>query len=331
VLEDQFSLTAGLLKLQGVSNAGERFTQIADAAINSLVPSAFAETQRLYGKFHGQFAILGFGKLGGREMSHGSDLDIVMVYNIDPTSDEPKERQIDKYNKLTRRIITALSINTEFGGLYEVDMALRPSGRSGPLAVSLPVFEKYYNKDAWTWEFMALSRARVVTSSSAAFAQRVSEALSEQLKNKDFKQNLASDVLDMHERLARDKPSLGFWDIKGKPGGLRDIEFIAQYLVLDSKLVVSDKSTKSMLVMAQKENAADESSLQDLINICSRYQSLLQLLKLAAHEMYQRDKFSSSFKTLLTEHCQLNSFSELERQLTRDARNVTTIFKDTIG
>ena len=119
--------------------------------------------------------------------------------------------------------------------MYEVDMALRPSGRSGPLAVSIHAFEAYYKDKAWTWEYMALCRARVVAASSADFLHVVNKHVSEVLLKKDFGDTLAQDILEMHDRLANDKPAKGVWDIKGIKGGLRDIEFIAQYLMLKHK------------------------------------------------------------------------------------------------
>ena len=276
VHEDQFSLTAGLLKHQNLSGAGKRFTELATAAIDALLPCAVAETERLFGKIWGQFAVVGFGKLGGREMSHGSDLDIVLVYETNANGTDTTEQQVDKFNKLTRRIITALSSPTEAGGLYDVDMALRPSGRSGPLAVSLTVFEKYYSEDAWTWEFMALSRARVVAGSSSEFENRVADSIAQRLLQKDFGQNLSGDILDMHARLARDKPPKGFWDIKGKLGGLRDIEFIAQYLVLKHKLSLDDTSTTAMLEQAVRAKVIDIRDAEVLIKICAQYQRILQ-------------------------------------------------------
>lgn len=331
VHEDQFSLTAGLLNLQNLQAAGERFTEIATAAIDALLPCAIAEIERLFGQIYGQFAVLGFGKLGGHEMSHGSDLDIVLVYDIDPKGADSQEEQVDKFNKLTRRIVTALSISTEAGGLYEVDMALRPSGRSGPLAVNLPVFEKYYQEDAWTWEFMALSRASVVSGSSDEFIRRVELTIDGNLQSKSFGDDLIRDVLDMHERLARDKPSNGFWDIKGKPGGLRDIEFIAQYLVLENKLLLKDTSTVSMLEQARKNQMLAAYDAELLINICVRYQSILQLLKLAADGNYESDELPHSLKLLLSVHSSCSSFKKLEQQLTRAADDVTEIFKKTVS
>jgi glutamate-ammonia-ligase adenylyltransferase len=330
VHEDLFSLTAGLLTLQNLQGAGDRFTEIAGAAIDALIPCAVAETERLFGPIYGEFAILGFGKLGGREMSHGSDLDVVLVYETDRDGAESADKQTDKFNKLTRRIITALSINTEAGGLYEVDMALRPSGRSGPLAVSLRVFEKYYRDDAWTWEFMALSRARVISGSSSEFAIRVANTIERSLQSKDFGASLAPDVLEMHARLARDKPPKGFWDIKGKLGGLRDIEFIAQYLVLKNKLVLDDTSTISMLKTAQRMQVIGGDDAAKLINICAQYQVLLQLLKLAANGIYETDEFSHSFKLLLNDQSDCSSFEALEDTLNQAANTVISIFKEII-
>ncbi|NNC37817.1 MAG: bifunctional [glutamine synthetase] adenylyltransferase/[glutamine synthetase]-adenylyl-L-tyrosine phosphorylase [Hyphomonadaceae bacterium] len=330
VHEDQFSLTAGLLKTQNLQKAGVRFTEIAIAAIHALMPVAVTETERLFGPISGQFAILGFGKLGGREMSLGSDLDIVLVYQKDAKSAETHEKQVDKFNKLTRRIITALSTTTEAGTLYEVDMALRPSGRSGPLAVDLPIFEKYYHENAWTWEFMALSRARVVYATSPEFEDYVTQTVGQIVTAKDFETKLAADIVDMHTRLARDKPSKGFWDLKGKLGGLRDIEFIAQYLVLKHKFNSEEKSTLSMLSTARDLSYLSAEDAAQLLRITDHYHALVQVLNLSASGLYVSERFSHSFKKLLCETSASSTFQVLEAALAKDAEIVSEIFEKII-
>jgi len=321
VHEDQFSLMASLLKHQNVDQAGKAFSGIAEAAITALLPWAAKETERLFGEIKGEYALIGMGKLGGRELSLTSDIDTILVYM-------PHETEVDesRYNKLTRRIITALSSTTEEGGLYEVDMALRPSGRSGPLAVRLDSFEKYYQQDAWTWEFMALSRARVVAASSTSFHAQIEATIDRIFDNKDFQNELVDDVLDMHQRLARDKPAKGAWDIKGLRGGLRDIEFIAQYLILKHDHGDRVQSTVSMLEYARKSQWIDPQQVVGLVDTCRFYQRLIQLISISVGFIDQNDKPPVSVKKLLLDQFGNCSFEELEKEIQRRASEVEDIF-----
>ncbi len=206
-------------------------SDLADQVIRTLVPVAVKETQRIFGPIRGGFAIIGLGKLGGQEMRLSSDLDMMLVY----APHEDGELRPDIYAKLTQRLMSALSVNTSEGGLYEVDLTLRPSGRSGPVAVSLSAFEQYYYEKAWSWEFMALTRARIITSSSQDFSQNIRAALQSAITSKRSDLDFKADIADMLRRTYDAKPASSDWDIKNAVGGLRDIEYIAQSLWLESR------------------------------------------------------------------------------------------------
>ncbi|MFZ3006996.1 MAG: bifunctional [glutamine synthetase] adenylyltransferase/[glutamine synthetase]-adenylyl-L-tyrosine phosphorylase, partial [Phenylobacterium sp.] len=153
--------------------AGRAFADLADLCIGTLAPVSLTEAERLGGTFPGQVAVVALGKCGSREMSAGSDLDLMTVYRADdPTAaSSVKEWSADVfYGRFTQRLIAALSTPTGEGELYEVDMQLRPSGTKGPVAVSFAAFEDYYAREAETWELLALTRARVVWASSPVFA-----------------------------------------------------------------------------------------------------------------------------------------------------------------
>ena len=309
VHEDQFMFTAKVLRGYNPKQAGDILTGIADAAITALLPKALQEVERLYGSLNGQFSVLGLGKLGGREMSLKSDLDIMLVY---------EDESQDVYNKLTRRLITALSSVTAQGGLYEVDMALRPSGRAGPLAVSLSAFEKYYERDAWTWEFMALTRARIVVASSGAFGNKLAQTIASSLVNKDYGGKLKADVLDMHNRLKIEKPGFGSWDIKNTPGGLRDIEFVAQYLMLKHMVPGGCKpdnipqSTVDMLQMAKTEGWLDANIAGNLIEATRLYHTLQQILAITVDGSFDSQSAPKNVKTLLAATTGYGEFFRLE-------------------
>jgi len=320
VHEDQFMFTAKILRGYDPGQAGQILTDIASAAITALLPRAQQELERISGPLSGQFAVLGLGKLGGGEMSLKSDLDIMLIYEGD---------QQDIYNKLTRRLITALSSVTAQGGLYEVDMALRPSGRAGPLAVSLSAFEKYYTDQAWTWEYMALSRARVIAATDQVFKTKLTQSIAKTLSVKDFAGQLKTDVLDMHERLQRDKPGFGLWDIKNTPGGLRDIEFIAQYLMLKHQVPKEyevptgyqsnnlPKSTVGMLRLAKSEGWLEKKTADKLIAATGLYHSLQQILAVTVNGNFNPAQTPLSVKALLVQATGYNGsadFVKLERE-----------------
>ena len=178
-----------------------------------------------------RFAIVGYGKLGGKELGYASDLDLVFLYDVDAGDAEAEARQ-ERYARLAQRLITWLTSNTAAGALYDTDLRLRPDGASGLLASSLTAFCKYQRENAWTWEHQALTRARFVAGDrqlGAAFeAER--EAI---LTLPRATGPLAADVADMRRRMAAGHPNpTTLFDLKHDPGGMVDIEFIVQYLVL---------------------------------------------------------------------------------------------------
>ncbi len=216
--------------------AGEAFARLADAVIRAVhraVADNFAAT---YGHMRGEeTAVLAMGKLGGREMTATSDLDLILIYDFDdkhPESDGKRSLYGAQYfARLTQRLINALTAQTNYGALYQVDMRLRPSGRAGPLATQIGGFTSYQETEAWTWEHMALTRARVV-SASPAFGARVEKVIRDILQRPRDAALIAGDVVEMRGAIAKEKGDGERWDLKYAAGGLVDIEFIAQYLQL---------------------------------------------------------------------------------------------------
>jgi glutamate-ammonia-ligase adenylyltransferase len=215
----------------GPETAGRAFTNLADAVMRTLAEAALRETERLGGRFPGPQAVIALGKAGSGEMTAGSDLDLMTVYDAPPEAvSEVKGWAADVFNaRFTQRLISALSAYTAEGGLYEVDMRLRPSGAKGPVSVRLSAFDEYYAGEADTWEFMALTRARVAWASDPAFAQRVTGAIEGALRRPRPDVNVAHDVRAMRDLMARERRPAGFWDLKLSAGGLVDAEFVGQF------------------------------------------------------------------------------------------------------
>ncbi|MBC2670325.1 bifunctional [glutamine synthetase] adenylyltransferase/[glutamine synthetase]-adenylyl-L-tyrosine phosphorylase [Novosphingobium piscinae] len=209
--------------------------RVAEAALRVLADAATAEFEAAHGKVPGgELVVLGLGRFGGGALTHASDLDLIYLFTGDfaVESDGPRPLGASLYfNRLATRISAALSVPTAAGALYEVDTRLRPSGTQGPLAASLDSFARYQHEQAWTWEHMALCRARPVYGSPAAQAA-LAAIVGEVLLIPRDRAKLRSDVLEMRARMAAHKPPQGPLDAKLLRGGLVDLEFIVHFLQL---------------------------------------------------------------------------------------------------
>lgn len=215
--------------------AGERRSALAGAALDALLDPVLDDFARRFGRVRGgEMAVVAMGKAGGREMMAGSDLDLMLIYDHpEDASDSEGGRPLPAsqwFVRASHAYVAAVTAPGVDGQLYAVDMRLRPSGNKGPVAVSLGGFQRYHAENAWTWERMALTRARVVAGSPALRAS-VEGAIAAALAGGDPSQVLA-DAAAMRGRMARDLPPDGPWDVKQRPGGLVDVEFIAQALQL---------------------------------------------------------------------------------------------------
>lgn len=221
-----------------VDAAGAARTALADAALAGLLPRVMEDFAARHGRIRGGgMAILAMGKAGGGEMMAGSDLDLMLLYDHPEEVTESTGRGTrpmapsQYFIRASHALVAAVTAPGAEGALYDVDMRLRPSGNKGPVAVSLGGFRRYHAADAWTWERMALTRARVVAG-PAALRARIGAALKEALAHAGEAQTIRADATAMRARLARDLPQAGPWDVKHRPGGLMEVEFIAQVLQL---------------------------------------------------------------------------------------------------
>ncbi|MDB5494453.1 MAG: glutamate-ammonia-ligase adenylyltransferase, partial [Phenylobacterium sp.] len=300
--------------------AGQAFADLADVCIEALAPAALAETGRLGGGFSGDVAVVALGKCGSREMSAGSDLDLMTLYlGRDPAaaSEIKGWDAATFYGRFTQRLIAALSSQTAEGGLYEVDMQLRPSGTKGPVAVSFAAFEDYYAREAETWELLALTRARIVWATSAAFAGQAQGAIEAALRRPRDPVRTAADVRDMRELMERERPPKGDWDLKLSPGGLVDIEFAAQFLQLVHAAGGGPLSpnTAQALSAFQSGGLAPGAPLAALQDAWRLQQDLTQLLKVALDDGADPDGEPPAFRKLLARAGQARDFRALTRKL----------------
>ena len=229
----------GIHTLRGLAEPAQaalHLSDLADATLMALQPPVEQEFSLQHGRLPGYgLAIVAMGKMGSREMTANSDLDLILIYDmVDDTDASDGAKPLPPgtyYARLTQRMINAVTAKTGEGSLYEVDMRLRPSGNSGPIATSLAAFTQYQARSAWTWEHMALTRARVVTG-SPALKQAIGTVISTTLRAARDPLALVGDVADMRRRMADEHRPTTPWEVKHLRGGLVDIEFIAQYLQL---------------------------------------------------------------------------------------------------
>ncbi|MFZ2997643.1 bifunctional [glutamine synthetase] adenylyltransferase/[glutamine synthetase]-adenylyl-L-tyrosine phosphorylase [Sphingobium sp.] len=225
----RFALGAQIIQGADPLEVGRGYGRVAEAAIEALTTATVAEFETAHGKVPGgEVLILALGRMGGGVLTHASDLDLVFLFTGDfrAESDGPKPLGATQYfNRLGQRITNALSVSTAAGPLYEVDTRLRPSGAQGLLAVSLDSFARYQREEAWTWEHLALTRARPVFGSPHARAA-LDAILDETLRRpRDF-DDLARQAVKMRGDIARHKPPVSDLDVKLVPGGLVDLEFL---------------------------------------------------------------------------------------------------------
>ena len=319
------SFRIGVRVMSGAADArdiGRAFTDLADLIIGGLAPAALAETERLGGAFPGQVAVVALGKAGSREMTAKSDLDLMTLY----AADEPAATSTEKgwgaetfYARFTQRLISALSAPTSEGTLYEVDMKLRPSGAKGPVAVSFAAFEDYYAREAETWEFMALTRARIVWASSPAFKARAEAAVEAALRRPRDRDATAADAVEMRQLMERERPGGGDWDLKLDPGGLVDIEFAAQFLQLVHAAQGGPlaQNTGEALAALRAAGLADDAALGRLEAAWRLEQDLSQLIKVALEDGHGVETEPKAFKALLAKAGRVGQFKSLKPKLAK--------------
>jgi [glutamine synthetase] adenylyltransferase / [glutamine synthetase]-adenylyl-L-tyrosine phosphorylase len=261
------------------------------------------------------FSVLAFGKLGGREMTFGSDLDIVLVYD-DGTDAAPDTRT--HLTRISQRFLSALTLLTREGRLYEVDTRLRPGGSDGPLAVSITAFDSYFTNSAWTYEHMALTRARVVATNHPEFASRIEDVVRHHVLKARDPGILLKDILDMRERIAKQFPTQNPWALKHARGGMVDLDFIAQYLVLreaPANPALWHRSARQVFEAAQAHGLLEASITQPLMDAKEFLSDLMSLLRLSAPGGLITDEAPPGLKTLLVQGMHLPSFSALKEQV----------------
>jgi glutamate-ammonia-ligase adenylyltransferase len=321
VREERFRVGSQVLRgTADAQTAGAAYTAIADAAVDCMARVAQSETTRRYGEMPGRYVVLGMGKLGGGELSADSDLDLMVVYDGENAAQT-------WFTRFAQRFITALSVPTEEGELYEVDMQLRPSGKSGPVAVKLNRFFGYYNDEAWTWELMALTRARVV-SGDTVLGDKVAATIESVLQKDRHRLTVLADARAMRSRLEAEKPAQGAWDLKSRVGGLQDIEFIAQGLQVcaaQSSDVIRGATGSAFSALVRAGEMAVEDALF-LTESAQIYLGIAQLTRSAHGSGFDPEGASRGFAELLVGLGGVDTLEELQASLDLRSQQVRVLF-----
>jgi len=293
--EKQLSLTRRWMKewhfrigvhhLRGLIDAktsGAQYSDLAEAVVACLSPCVQAEFERKHGRLSKSAAVvLGMGSLGARQLNALSDLDLIMIYSADSDDMSDGKRPLGTrqyYARFTQAFITALTAPMADGDLYEVDMRLRPSGRQGPVATSYDAFRSYQMSDAWTWEHLALTRARPVAG-DAVLAAAIETARADVLAAKAGGETIAQDVADMRTRLEGAKATGNPWDMKTGAGRQQDIELFAQMLALRSgSAEVATAAQIDVGVADGQISAAEGQTLAQAVDLMWKVQSAGRLL-----------------------------------------------------
>ncbi len=264
---------------------GIQFADIARRSISRLLPAAQRDIAARHGSLEQvEMAVIGMGKLGSGEMSLQSDLDLVIVCDSSDfaeTSDGEKPLAGDVWMaRAARRLISGLTVPTQEGSLYNVDMRLRPSGNAGPLVTKMSSFTTYQQNDAWTWEHMALTQASVIAGSPDLVA-RLNAVMADVICRQRNKSVLADDVEAMRQRLFEHQKIRGPLDVKNGPGGLIDIEFMVQGLILayaaDCPAIASPRGLAAALGKLHAAELVSRSDYELLLEAGSYYAALRQI------------------------------------------------------
>ena len=326
--------------LSGTVSAQQASIAFADVAegivhtVHGLVTDRFADQ---HGRIKGQqTAILAMGRLGSCEMTASSDLDLILLYDFDqeyPDSDGARSLHGAHYfARFTQRLISAFTTRTNYGVLYEVDMRLRPSGRAGPVASHVNSFAEYQDREAWTWEHMALTRARVI-SASPELRARIERIIRGVLTRPRDRLSTAHDVAEMRRAIALEKGEDDVWDLKYAAGGIVDIDFIAQYLQLVHAADTPDilnVSTLQVLDNAARLGVLPQASAEVLRPAARLYHDLTQILRLCVSEKFHPETSGEDLLRVLARAGDAPDFSSLQARVRETQLEVRRVFGEIV-
>ncbi|WP_455482304.1 bifunctional [glutamine synthetase] adenylyltransferase/[glutamine synthetase]-adenylyl-L-tyrosine phosphorylase [Bartonella sp. B35(2025)] len=333
VFADEQRFLIGIQILNGAikgDKAGLAFTALADLMIAKVLAVVKEEFSRLHGCIKGgRIGILGMGKLGSHELTAGSDIDLIFLYEHDEDaeiSDGEKPLYVSQYyTRLTQRIVAALSTLTNQGILYAVDLRLRPLGNKGAVAVSFQFFKKYYHKEAWIWEHLALTRARGIAG-DPDFLQKLENEICTIIACSRNKKDVAKAVRKMRTLIEKEKPSENLWDLKIMPGGIMDLEFIAQFALITHVIEFKIGETTADILARLPKNFLNQSSISDLHYAYDLYTNLSQIIRLCLNDILNPNDMPPGLSDLLLNSVGEPDLSRVEELIEETRQLVRSIF-----
>ena len=326
--EHRFQLGAQLIECRADPlRVARDLASLADAALEVLTRAVSADFETVHGRVpEGRLLVLAFGRYGGAALTHASDLDLVYLFtgSHETVSDGPKPLAATLYfGRLTQRLTAALSVPTAAGSLYDIDTRLRPSGAKGLLAVSVDSFVRYQRTDSWTWEHMALTRARVLVG-RAGDRVAIDAAIAEIVARPRDPVALRHDVLAMRADMARAKPGRGLWDVKLAPGGLVDLEFIVHY----RQLATGRAPTPELGPACDAVGLPELRAPHDLL---TRLLVLMRLVGDGGRNASDLADFALPVRELLTQGCGYVQFDALQQALVDAKATVVATWQRVFG
>ena len=329
----------GVRLINGTINAtqaGRAFSDLAEVMVDEMLGTVRNEFESKHGRVAGSaVCILAMGRLGSCELTAGSDLDLILLYRHDrdaEVSDGPNRLPVSLYfTRLIQRFIAAMSAPTAEGVIYELDFRLRPSGNAGPLATHLDAFVKYQRDQAWTWERQALTRARPIAG-EAELCTIVDDELREIIAATRDTIDLKSDIANMRYRIEKEKGNNNPWDTKNVPGGLIDLEFIAQWLVLQNKVLPEHRARNTLsVIQSERGNLINEEDCDLLSSAFELFNTILQLLRSCLDTELDPAKTPKGLMDILCQATGYPDVATLEAQLVNLQNQVRQCFVRLLG
>jgi glutamate-ammonia-ligase adenylyltransferase len=317
----------GVHHLRGLipsERAAEQYSDLAEATVAALWHVVCDDFASRHGALPGRGAVvLAMGSFGARQLSARSDLDLILIYDADSDATSDGRRPLPArtyYARLTKALITALTTRTAEGALYEVDMRLRPSGRQGPAATSWQSYLNYQRDEAWTWEHLALTRARVVAG-QADLGRDVEEFRRKLLAGPRDASKILGDLQDMRLRLAEAKPRADVWDVSNGPGGLQDIELFAQTVALLGG--VSRREVSRQLAIETALASSDDRA--HLLDLHRRLAAIKGAARLLTGDRLDPDAIGQGGRAFVLREAAAKKLGSLEQELEKGYERAAAI------
>ena len=313
------------------SEAGKFLSLIAEAAISAALPIARNRIEARFGQLKdGALIIMAMGRLGAMEMTSSSDLDLVFIHHTPEGAMTEGDKPIPGslyFTRIGQEIINILTAPTSEGHAYEVDMRLRPSGKSGPVTITFDRFASYQMDNAWTWEHMALIRARIISGfQHDDLAKQIENCLARVMKIKRSKSRVIADAKDMRQRIAKHHQPRSGHDLRLISGGLIDLDFFAQMMQLMHPLENGQRfgqATAAITSLATRQILSDKDAetLSQSSQVLMDLNQMMRLTMISVHEQ----KPENPLPIPLVERFGIASVAELDQLVAHHAERIASI------